>query len=105
LLVGAKAQTIFRFFSSPPGHHGCGRFSSLAQSRVSRKRKEKAMTSKPTHRAYVVGSPKKEGDKGIWTEIGAVWAHKNGKGFDVVLREGIAVSGRIVCTEPKEVSE
>lgn len=60
------------------------------------------MSSKPTHRAYVVSTPKKEGEKGMWTEIGAVWPHKNGKGFDVVIREGVSVHGRIVCTEPKE---
>jgi hypothetical protein len=60
------------------------------------------MSSKPTHRAFVVSTPKKEGGKGIWREIGAVWPHKNGKGFDVVIYEGISVHGRIVCTEPKE---
>jgi hypothetical protein len=26
-------------------------------------------------------------------------------GFDIVLRENISVSGRIVCTEPKEAKE
>jgi hypothetical protein len=60
------------------------------------------MSKSPSHRAYVVSTPKKEGNKGIWTEIGAVWSHKNGKGFDLVIREGISVSGRIVCTEPKD---
>ena len=58
--------------------------------------------SKPSHRAHVVSSPRKEGDKGIWTEIGVIWPHKSGNGFDLVVREGISVSGRIVCTEPKE---
>jgi len=65
-------------------------------------RKENTMSSKPTHRAFVVSTPKKEGEKGIWREIGAVWPHKNGKGFDVVIHEGISVHGRIVCTEPKK---
>jgi len=60
------------------------------------------MSKSPSHRAYVVSTPKKEGDKGIWTEIGAIWPHKNGNGFDLVIREGISVSGRIVCTEPKD---
>jgi len=58
--------------------------------------------SKPSHHASVVSTPKKEGDKAIWTEIGAVWLHKSGYGFDLVVREGISVSGRIVCTEPKK---
>jgi len=62
------------------------------------------MSSKPTHRAYVVSTPKKDGDKGIWREVGAVWPHKNGNGFDVLIHEGISVHGRIVCTEPKTVT-
>ena len=60
------------------------------------------MSSKPTYRAYAVSTPKKPGEKGFWREIGAVWPHKNGKGFDVVIHEGISVHGRIVCTEPKK---
>ena len=61
------------------------------------------MSNKPSHRAYVVSTPKKEGDKGIWREIGAVFPHRNGKGgFDVVIHEGIAVHGRVVCIEPMQ---
>ena len=63
------------------------------------------MSSKPTHRAYVVSTPKKDGEKAIWTEIGAVWPHKNAKGFDLTIRDCIAVSGRIVCIEPREPVE
>ena len=37
-----------------------------------------------------------------WREIGAVWPHKNGNGFDVVIYEQISVSGRITCTERKD---
>ncbi len=59
------------------------------------------MSSEPTHRAYVV-TPSKDGKKGFWHEVGAVWPHKTGKGFDVVIYEGMSVSGRIVCTEAKE---
>jgi hypothetical protein len=33
-----------------------------------------------------------------WLEVGVVWPHKNGNGFDIVIHEGISVSGRIVCT-------
>ena len=58
--------------------------------------------SKPTHHAYVVSTPKSEDAKAIWTRIGSVFPHKNGNGFDIVIREGLSVSGRIVCTEPKE---
>jgi hypothetical protein len=76
-------------------------FPSLAQSRASQQERKTPM-SKPSHRAYVVSTPKKEGDKGFWREVGVVWPHKTGNGFDVVIHEGISVHGRIVCTEPKE---
>ena len=58
--------------------------------------------SNPSHRAYVVSTPRKPGEKGYWREVGAVWPHKTGTGFDIVLHDGMAVYGRIVCTEPKE---
>ena len=61
------------------------------------------MSSKPTHRAFVVSKAKDGPDqKAFWHEIGVVWPHSKGKGFDVVIHEGISVSGRIVCTEPKQ---
>jgi hypothetical protein len=59
--------------------------------------------SKPTHIAYVVTEPKQGSDKkGLWREVGAVWPHKNGSGFDLVIIDQLSVSGRIVCTERKE---
>ena len=59
--------------------------------------------SKPTHTAYVVTDAKEGSDKkAIWREVGAVWPHKNGKGFDLVIFDQISVTGRIVCTERKE---
>jgi hypothetical protein len=36
----------------------------------------------PTHRAYFV---KGKADAAKWLELGAVWEHNDGKGFDVVL--------------------
>ncbi|MEJ0047136.1 MAG: hypothetical protein WDN04_14240 [Rhodospirillales bacterium] len=61
------------------------------------------MTTKPTHTAYVVVEPKEGSDrKAQWHKIGAIWPHKNGKGFDLVIPAGLSVSGRIVCTEPKD---
>lgn len=59
--------------------------------------------TKPTHHAYVVETvPEGSERKPRWTEIGAVWPHKNGGGFDVVIPAGVAVSGRIVCMPPKD---
>ena len=58
--------------------------------------------SKPTHIAYVVTDPKEGSErKAIWREVGAIWPHKNGTGFDLVLIDQLSVSGRIVCTERK----
>ena len=34
----------------------------------------------PTHRIYAVS---KDGDKARWTEIGAAWPHRDGKGFQL----------------------
>ena len=34
----------------------------------------------PTHRIYSVA---KDGDKTRWTELGAAWPHKDGKGFQL----------------------
>jgi hypothetical protein len=65
--------------------------------------KEKVMSNKPSHIAYVISEPKEDSDrKPIWREVGAIWPHKNGNGFDLVLAEQLSVSGRIVCTERKD---
>lgn len=57
--------------------------------------------SKPTLRAYVVPETKHRGIKPHWIEVGALWPQKNGNGFTLVIPEGISVSGRVVCVEPK----
>ena len=59
------------------------------------------MSNKPTHYAYVVTPSKQDAKKDYWHRVGSVFAHKNGNGFDLVIPEGISLSGRIVCTEPK----
>ena len=52
---------------------------------------------------YIVNEGKN--GKSYWRDVGAVWPHKNGNGFDITIYEGLAVSGRIVCTEPKQKEE
>ena len=60
------------------------------------------MSTKPTHSAYIVTEAKGGPDqKGFWHEVGAVWPHKNGEGFDMVIPAGLSVTGRIVCTKRK----
>jgi hypothetical protein len=64
------------------------------------------MSTKPTHYAYIVNDAKEgSGKKARWSRVGAVWPHSKGDGFDVVIPEGIAVSGRIVCMTPKDDTE
>jgi hypothetical protein len=99
----AKRQTIFRFFRLPSAPVSCPRFSSLSEFPASETTKGSIMSNKPTHVAYIVSNPKEGSDKkAIWNRVGAVFAHKNGNGFDLVVPDGISVTGRIVCTEPKE---
>jgi hypothetical protein len=66
--------------------------------------KEKNM-SKPTHIAYVVNKRNDDEDKKDWRRVGAVWPHKKGSGFDLVIYPQVSVSGRIVCTVPKDDEE
>jgi hypothetical protein len=61
------------------------------------------MSTKPTHIAYIVTEPKEGSNrKATWHEVGTVWQHGKGEGFDVVIPTGISLSGRIVCTKRKE---
>jgi hypothetical protein len=60
-----------------------------------------ANASKPTHTAYVVEG---DGEKANWTEIGALWPHEDGKGFNLALR-ALPVNGRLVIRVRKEKKE
>jgi hypothetical protein len=61
------------------------------------------MSNKPTHTAYVVTDPKTGSErKEQWHLVRAVWPHRNGNGFDLVIPAGISVAGRIVCVERKD---
>jgi hypothetical protein len=46
----------------------------------------------PSHVAYQVRD--REGQKGIWTRIGSVWPHADGKGFNVQL-DAVPLDGRV----------
>ena len=55
--------------------------------------KKPESTSKgPSHIAYQVRD--REGAKGIWTRIGSVWPHADGKGFNIQL-ECVPLDGRV----------
>jgi len=62
--------------------------------------KEKNMSNKkPTLIAYTV-KDRGEGQKAIWTRIGAAWPHGSGNGLSIQL-DALPIDGRIVLTEPK----
>lgn len=57
--------------------------------------------AKPVFHAWTVREFEKDGKKdSFWTRIGAVWPHKDGKGYDLVL-EALPVNGRVTLREPK----
>jgi len=65
-----------------------------------RKPKERAMSGRPTMKAFVV-EEKEEGseEKPFWTRVGSAWPHGDGKGLNIQLASGVAVSGRLVLRE------
>ena len=50
----------------------------------------------PTHRPYSV--IKREGQDDFWLNLGLVFAHKDQKGFNIVL-QALPLDGKIVCRE------
>ena len=64
------------------------------------------MDNKPAFIAYQVEDSDQSEDrsKGHWTDVGAAWPHKDGKGYSINLR-ALPVDGRIVLREPVEREE
>jgi hypothetical protein len=50
----------------------------------------------PTHRAYSV--IRREGQDDYWLNLGLVFPHKDGNGFNIVL-QALPLDGKIVCRE------
>ena len=58
----------------------------------------------PSYKAFAVETfTKDDKEKSHWTEIGAAWPHKDGKGFDLQIKL-MPLSGRIVLREPNKES-
>ena len=58
------------------------------------------MSKKPTLIAHTVRE--REGQKPVWTRIGAAWSHDKGNGLTLQLEAlPLNFDGRIVLTEPK----
>jgi hypothetical protein len=51
-------------------------------------------TNRPSHHLYVVQG---DGENAIWTEIGALWRHADGNGFNLDLR-ALPITGDKVRT-------
>ena len=61
------------------------------------------MSNGPSHIAYVVTQSRKgTDDKPFWRSVGSIWPHGKGDGFDLVIHDQLAVSGRIVCRAVKD---
>ena len=59
----------------------------------------KTETYRPTHRIYAVRKITEA--KSFWTEIGAAWANKDGKGFSLKLDYLPLNGAEIVIREPR----
>ena len=59
-------------------------------------------TKQPTHKAFTV--IKREGKEDYWVDIGVVFPHKDGRGFNIRL-QAFPLDGKIVCREITESEE
>ena len=60
---------------------------------------EKSEQRQPTHRAYSV--IRREGQDDFWLNLGLVFPHKDGSGFNIML-QAFPLDGKIVCREISE---
>ena len=60
---------------------------------------EKSEQRQPTHRAYSV--IRREGQDDFWLNLGLVFPHKDGSGFNIML-QALPLDGKIVCREISE---
>ncbi len=54
--------------------------------------------------AMIAWHIRKAGEKSYWDRVGAVFAHKDGQGFDLVL-DALPVDGRVTLRTPSEKPE
>jgi hypothetical protein len=70
--------------------------------RINMSTTETTSSKTPTHIAYQVRD--RDGQKGIFTRIGAAWPHKDGKGFNIQI-ESVPLDGRITLRVQSETKE
>jgi hypothetical protein len=89
------ARLIARWFAIGTGDQ--------PHSQQQRRSKVMSDNQKPSHKAFVVEDRAEGSDRdAFWTRIGSAWPHKDGKGLNVQLASGVAVSGRLVLREYTE---
>jgi hypothetical protein len=59
-----------------------------------------AKSKKPTHN--VVIAEEGSNDKKFYTTVGAAWKHENGEGFNILIKSGLSVSGKIMVFPVRE---
>jgi hypothetical protein len=63
-------------------------------------RRRTGMNNAPSHKAFVVEDREPNNEQsGFWTRCGSAWPHKDGKGLNIQITPGLAVSGRLVLRE------
>lgn len=68
-----------------------------------KKRRRTHVSGKPSHKVFVVEDRGEgEDNDAFWTRVGSAWPHKDGKGLNLQLASGVAVSGRVVLREYTE---
>ncbi|MTD94368.1 hypothetical protein GIW81_08480 [Hyphomicrobium sp. xq] len=61
----------------------------------------KSQGPKPTHIAYEVRDPEHNSREPLISRIGAVWPHKDGEGYDVILNSN-PVNGRVMLRTARD---
>ena len=74
----------FEVFEANTASKGIEAANGAASHRKGRNIMTTTSSSRPTHRVFAV-TRKDQSDKGKWHEIGALWPHKDGKGFNLKL--------------------
>jgi hypothetical protein len=71
-------------------------------SQHSKQRRVAMSGERPSHKAFVVEDRGDNNENAFWTRCGSAWPHKDGKGLNVQIAAGLAVSGRLVLREYTE---
>ena len=71
----------------------------MATNTNTRRQAETTSPKRPTYNVFAV--TERGEDRKDWVEIGAAWAHSDGKGFTITLKALALPGAQIVLREPK----